>query len=56
MRTARVLLIVFGALGALVGLALTAGGAVVMWAYTTQRDAAGFFTTDTERLETPTVA
>jgi Domain of unknown function (DUF4389) len=56
MRAARVLLLVFGVLGVLVGLALLAGGVVVSWAYTTQRDAAGFFATDAERLETPTFA
>jgi hypothetical protein len=56
MRILRVLLVTFGVLGVLAGLVLAAGGAVVTWAYATQRDSAGFFSTDVERLDTPTFA
>lgn len=45
MRTGRILLIVFGALLALVGLGALAGGAGMLWAHATQRDDEGFFTT-----------
>ena len=56
MRPARVVLIVFGAIAALIGLVLTAGGGVVTWAYATQRDGDGYFTTSTEQLRTPASA
>lgn len=45
----RILLIVIGALGALVALGLLVGGLALVAAQT-QRDAAGFFTTRTERF------
>ena len=56
MRGTRVAMVVVGSLLALVGFALTAGGAVLVWAHTTQRDAAGYYTTGTERLDTSTYA
>jgi hypothetical protein len=52
----RIVLTVVGALLILCSLAFGALGAVVTWAYATQRDADGFFTTSTERLSTPTYA
>ncbi len=55
-RVGRVLLLVFGGLLLLVSLGLLAGGGVLGWAYGTQRDADGYFTTSTERLRTPTFA
>jgi hypothetical protein len=51
-----VLLVVLGALGILIGLALLAGGGVLTWALATQRDSDGFFKTSTERLSSPTYA
>jgi hypothetical protein len=44
MRTARVPLAIVGAVVAAVGLALLAGGGVLLWANASQRDADGFFT------------
>ncbi|HET7486793.1 MAG TPA: DUF4389 domain-containing protein [Acidimicrobiales bacterium] len=49
-------LVVMGALAGLVGMALLAGGAVLVWAHTTQRDAAGFYTSSTQRFSTSTAA
>jgi hypothetical protein len=51
-----VVLIVLGALIALSGLAVTAGGGLLTWAHATQRDANGFYMTPTERFETTTYA
>ena len=51
-----VVLIVVGALIALVSLAITAGGGALTWAHATQRDANGFYSTPTERFETTTYA
>jgi Domain of unknown function (DUF4389) len=51
-----VVALVLGSLFALVALALLAGGGGVLWAVHTQRDAAGFFTTSTQRFETGTAA
>jgi hypothetical protein len=48
----RIIAVVLGALGLLIGLAATAGGGALVWAHSTQRDADGFFTSDVERLET----
>jgi hypothetical protein len=45
----RILLIIFGGLGALVALGLLVGGLALV-AVQTQRDSAGFFTTPTERF------
>jgi hypothetical protein len=51
----RVVLIVLGGIGVLVGLALLAGGGFLLWADRTQRDD-GYLTTPTERFATPTYA
>jgi Domain of unknown function (DUF4389) len=52
----RIVLAVVGALLILISLGFGAVGGVVTWAYTTQRDAQGFFTSDTEHFETLTYA
>ena len=52
----RIVLTVVGALLIVISLGLGAVGGVVTWAYATQRDAEGFFTTDTEHFETLTYA
>jgi hypothetical protein len=51
-----IVLVVLGALIALAGLAVTAGGGSLLWLHGTQRDADGFYTTDAERFETTTHA
>jgi hypothetical protein len=56
MTAGRIVLVVFGALTALAGLAFTVSGGVLLWAHGTQRDAAGFYTTSTERFATATYA
>lgn len=45
----RVIAVVVGALLVLTGLGATAGGGVLLWLDSTQRDSAGFVTTDPER-------
>lgn len=52
----RIVLTVVGALLIVISLGLGAVGGVVTWAYATQRDAQGFFTSDTEHFETLTYA
>jgi hypothetical protein len=52
----RIVLIVAGALVALLGLGLVAGGGVLVWAHGTQRDASGYYTTSTEHFATSTYA
>ena len=54
-RVGRVLLLAFGGLLMLAALGLLAAGGVLGWAYT-QRDADGYLTTSTERLQSPTYA
>jgi hypothetical protein len=49
-------MLVIGVFLALIGLALVAGGGVLGWAYLTQRDDDGYFTTPTERYRTDTYA
>jgi hypothetical protein len=51
----KILLIIFGSLAALIGIGLLAGGAFLLWAHETKRDADGFYTTRTE-LSTPAYA
>src|SRR4051794_6438539 len=51
----RVLTLVFGAIAAVLALALLAGGGVAVWALG-QRDAAGYFTSATHRASTPSYA
>jgi hypothetical protein len=55
MSAGRVILIVLGSIGVLLGLALLAGGGFLLWADRTQRDD-GYLTTPTERFATPTYA
>ena len=57
MKPRRVILLVLGSIIAMmIGLGLLAAGASLGWAYGTQRDDAGFFTTSNERFETDSVA
>ncbi len=51
-----IVLVVFGALFTLVSVLPLGGGGFLVWAYSTQRDADGFFTTPMERLETTSYA
>lgn len=51
-----VILIIAGSILCLVGLVPVLGGGALVWAYGTQRDADGYFTTGTERYETTTRA
>lgn len=51
----RVLLLVFGSIGVLVGLALLAGGGAAVWGLS-QRDGSGYFSTGTHQVATPTYA
>ena len=55
MSVGRVILIVLGSIGVLLGLALLAGGGFLLWADRTQRED-GYLTTPTERFATPTYA
>jgi hypothetical protein len=52
----RIVLTVVGALLIVISLALGAGGGFLTWAYATQRDSEGFFTSKTHRFETATYA
>lgn len=52
----RIVLTVVGALLIVISLGLGAVGGVLTWAHATQRDAEGFFTSDTEHFETLTYA
>jgi hypothetical protein len=56
MTVGRVLLMVFGSLLGLIGLALALGGGAILVANETLRDDEGFFTTRTETYSTPTRA
>ena len=56
MRPQKVVLLVLGSIAALLGLALTAAGGVVVGIHATQRDGDGYYTSSTERFETPTYA
>jgi hypothetical protein len=55
MSAGRVILIVLGSIGVLFGLALLAGGGLLLWADRTQRED-GYVTTPTERFATSTYA
>ena len=55
MSAGRVVLIILGSIGALLGLAVLAGGGFLLWADRTQRED-GYLTTPTERFATPTYA
>jgi Domain of unknown function (DUF4389) len=56
MRTARVPLAIVGAVVAAFGLVLLVGGAVLLWANATERDADGFFTSRELNLESGSFA
>jgi hypothetical protein len=51
----RVILIILGGIGVLVGIAVLAGGGFLLWVDRTQRED-GYLTTPTERFGTPTYA
>jgi Domain of unknown function (DUF4389) len=55
-RVGRIVLVVFGVLTLIVGLALAGAGGALVWANATQRDASGFFHTSTEAFSTTGVA
>ena len=55
MSAGRIVLIVLGVIGVVLGLALMASGGFLLWADRTQRDD-GYLTTPRERFETPTYA
>jgi hypothetical protein len=50
MRPGKIVLLVVGVILALVAFGFLVGGGSLVWAYSTQRDAAGYFTTDAETL------
>jgi hypothetical protein len=52
----RIVLVVLGAFLLLVGLFVGAAGTFLVWAHATQRDADGFYTSGTQRLESVTRA
>ena len=52
----RVLALIFGSLLALIALGLAMAGVMLVIAHGTARDAAGFYTSDSERFSTPTYA
>ena len=56
MRPAKIVLVVLGALAALVGFALTLAGSTLLWAHTTQRDDGGYYSTSRHRFESSTYA
>lgn len=56
MRPQKVVLLVLGSIAALLGLALTAAGGVLVGIHATQRDDDGYYTSSIERFETPTYA
>lgn len=56
MKAGRIVALVFGCIIALIGAALLIGTGALTWAYTTQRDDGGYFTSDRVRIETVTAA
>jgi hypothetical protein len=52
----RTAFLVLGSLGACAGVAMGIGGGALVWAHTTQRDAAGYYATSAERLVTRSCA
>ena len=54
--TTRTVFLIVGSLAVLLGLGMGTAGGVLVWAHTTQRDSAGFYSTSAERLDTPTYA
>jgi hypothetical protein len=55
-KAGRIVALVFGCIIALVGAAMLVGTAALTWAYATQRDDDGYFTSRTVRIETVTPA
>ena len=56
MKPLRVVLLILGLVVAIVAVALIGAGGLLIWEHTTQRDADGYFSTDPERLESPSYA
>jgi hypothetical protein len=56
MRPYKIAMLVVGILAVTVAFGLLALGAPLVWAHTTQRDAAGYYTTTTQQLASPTYA
>jgi hypothetical protein len=56
MSAGRIALLIVGSIVALLALALLAGGAVLFWAHTSERDAEGYYSTGNERFHTQTYA
>lgn len=56
MRTSKIIALVVGSVLALGSLGLVGGGATLVWAHNTQRDAGGYYTTEVHRYETETHA
>jgi hypothetical protein len=56
MRAGRIIAVVVGALLTLAGFGASLGGGAMVVAHATQRDAAGYYTTSTQRLQTSTAA
>lgn len=52
MRPGRVVAVVIGVLGALIGLGFVGAGGAAVWAHSTQRDSAGFYNSPTDHLST----
>jgi hypothetical protein len=48
--------LVLGTLATITGMGIGIGGGALVWAHTTQRDAAGFYSTSAERLDTRSFA
>jgi uncharacterized protein DUF4389 len=56
MRPGKVVLLVVGVILALVAFGFLAGGGTLLWAYSTQRDAGGYYTTDAGSLTSQSYA
>jgi hypothetical protein len=56
MRAGKIVLVIVGAIIALIGLTAGAAGAAALLVHATQRDDAGYYNTPTERFETVTAA
>ncbi len=56
MRPGKLALVIGGAFAVLIGFVSALGGGALIWTHATQRDAAGYYTTSTERFTTSTYA
>jgi hypothetical protein len=54
--TTKTAFLVLGSMATLTGVGLGIGGGALVWAHNTHRDAAGYYSTSAERLETPSFA